>query len=347
MSIDSFVYKDGKLVEQIWFDYEYNSGRRSIYSSLNDGKVFVQTDYIWDYEIKSWVPETKDSLVYSTSVNFDGHLNRYTTDFLSEYTYNYHNSTWVCSDIFTKVNTECTPTNLVIAIKHADDSADSFDLKLIYKFRSTDWSEKNLAESIIQAKSSISGYYTTYKSVYDDSARYDYEIGRNDTLVCTEKHYSYKDSHLNDTLTVDLLFNGAVWDTARTYRYKLIYDSNGNNIISIESCLDKSTGNWRMFGKYVSYYSQVSSTVIHSVLSPSDQDFSTTLSLSAIHFFAPDIKGVDLYDIKGRKVRSIRKQASSVLTIGTAGSALRLSSGRYFARVICEKRTAILPLLIR
>ncbi len=323
LSMDSLVYQDGKLVEEVILDYEYNGGARSVYNSLNDGKIFVQTDYNWNYETKSWVPESKDSLVYSTPVNFDGHLNRYTTDLLSEYTYNYHNLKWFCSNIFAIEITECNATTLVVKkTMFSDEGTDPLDFKLIYKFRSTDWTEKNLSELLIQEKSSVSeSYYDIYKSVYDENARYDYQKDRNDTFVLIEKHFSYKDTHLNDTLTLDLFYNGITWDTS-AYRYKLIYDSNGNNIISIHSFLDTSTGNWRMQGKYVSYYSQMSSHVVHSVLSPSFEDFSITFSSSAIHFFAPDIQGVDLYDIKGCRVGSIRQQASSVLTIGTAGSAL-------------------------
>lgn len=277
--LDSSVYSGGVLTESI-YEYFSNtsgvvsaSGDRQTYGSFDGGKSFVMIYYNWNDSKKTWVPSTKDSMVYSVSGGSNGFISDY-SNLLGLYYWSYDTagSSWTTSQAFARVDAECNATTLTLGGKKLVAANKLGDAKEILTFNSSVWTYSNLIQDEDQVKDTVAGTYhdqnkftytmnangsETDQSFYwnattatlvpmsKDSTTYDAsglelsDVMWNGTatgLAISSIYLYYPDSHGNDTL--DAYYSYSSYTTAvdtSMYRYARTYDANGNNSVTIVS----------------------------------------------------------------------------------------------------------------
>jgi hypothetical protein len=231
------------------------------------------TYYIWNDSKKTWVLNTKDSMVYSTPNGNSYGLYNYTNLVGSYYwSYDTTGSSWTTIQAFARVDAECNATTLTLGGKKLVALNKLGDAKEILTFKSSDWTHANLIQDEIQVKDTVTG-------TYHGSSKFTYTINANGSetdqsffwnaatasLVCiskdsaifdangieisyviwsatanglaiSTKYLYFHDSHDNDTLEINYNFDTYTqqWDTTMS-RYARTYDGNGNNSVTITS----------------------------------------------------------------------------------------------------------------
>ncbi len=328
--VDSMIYRGGQLIESInmWYpnvglidtDTIYGSrdiiGGRVTYSYLDGGKVYVETHYDLS-SIKSWIPWQKDSLVFSAPFIYDGSGLQDLSRIIGDYSFYYYdtvNSTWECSTALTKVNAECDSMRLVLQgrgthfIRNGQDTVNLADVKDIFTFSSSNWSNQTLIETRHQEKDPVTGIYID-ANIFTMSPFYE-EFDEWDTtgngLVCLYKYY--RDSHGNDTF--QFYRPNAQRDPQEWYntRWLRTYDVHGNNVVTITS--SSSIGDdktWETTTKDTNYFAQVAVPIFSQPQAPSLQKASMAFSPGMVRFSGQGITVVNLYNaVAGRMVTSVK-----------------------------------------
>jgi hypothetical protein len=351
-SFDSTVYQNGKMIEKTQEHYSNDGsisyGYKYSFTYLNNEKTVVQTNYDWNDSLSNWIPNGKDSVIFSAPLNNTIHWDMIDLhSLLKYYMYAYKDSSWKSAGYLFKVDSECNETTVALSGKQL--SYDSLiDYKTINIYNSSIWSTDNLTEKKGQTKNPDGEFYDSYKIIYSANGYtdYDYEWDSTSKLpVCTHKNFDFTDSHKNDTLYLNCNFDTSSlsWDTSMI-RYTRTYDANGNNIITVES--NYNLGTWSFWSKDVNTFSQINVPVIHFAKAISRQNISILQTAGLIRFFAPDITGLKLYNIEGRLVTSVKQNAASFVTLNLAGPNTKISSGSYIAKLECKGAVNSIPVVI-
>ena len=309
------------------------------------GKTVVKTHFEWDATKSVLEPSYKDSAVYSASFSDEMDNHFLYTNFVGVYHTTFDaTGSFRPNDGFSVVknDSECNATTLVINNQYQNSTNDSsLNLnKSILTFKTTDWSESNLAEVRAQMKNPVSGIYNDYwKIVFTSTGNESYTWDTTaKSWVCDSKDFEFQDSHGKDSLMISCEYDldKLAWDTSSMYRYARTYDDNGNNLVSVESSFNTSIMSWYASTKEVNTFSRNDVPVVRSLQAPLVPKLSIFSKGKAVRFSAPGVTALNLYSASGRLVASVKQQPSASITLELSNFGRTISTGTYVAELVSK-----------
>lgn len=313
-SLDSSLYSDGNLTEIVTL--YYNSGAISVgsrysYALLDSGKNMVCIYFDWVNVKNKWVENQKFSIKYSAPVKLflsDSYSNSINTISEDIYIFDTSSLSWEISGHLAKIDTECNEKSFVLG-----GQLNGSDYKSVMIFKTLDWSDANIDDvSWNMAEYKIKTFFDSYS---------------NDTLT---QHYYYDSSF-------------STWDTTMIH-YARTYDANGKNIITINSECHKSEI-WQ--SKDVNIFSQIDVPVNHLIQAKPMRKISIITTPSTVHFEAPEITALNIFNATGRLIISIKQKASPSLYLDLAKTNCSITSGTYIAELVNKSGRNAYKIMLR
>lgn len=350
---------DGKTIVTTEYDWDATSSKwipemkDSLYNFLNDGKTIVSIRCSWDTVSSKWILEDKDSVVYNRTIKppYSEDFTAFT--FWGEYEYDSITSTWKLDESASRNDGECNSTTLVFDYKEMnfDDSISTG--KIIFTFNSSNWTEDNIVEMRMKSLNPAGEYYDTQKAIYSTDRLtnayywYGWDNVKNAPYL-EESQTTYYDTYKNDTLNISCFYNENTKSVdTNMYRINRVYDSNGNNITLIESSYNSYNKKWILDRKTVNTFAQISVPVTHFKKPDYQKDYTILQTAGSIRFSASNVIGLELYNVEGKLVKSIKQNVAPMITLNLTGSNEKISSGTYIARLICKDAVRSVPLVIK
>jgi hypothetical protein len=349
--LDSCVYANGSVIEEIQKDFTSGSviwGFRITYAPSTDGKFMVTYDYNWDTLKNTWVPLSRDSLILSGP-----YANFITGDFsaierMFAWTFDTALADWKFSGDYARVESECSPTTVVLAGTGSLYGSDSIaSQKIIYTFNSSVKMMKTLTGETLQILDSVSGAYKDYwglfytydQNGFQTSQRYASFDSVTMVMQDSYKYSMFPDAYGNDTLELDCDYtpvtaSTGIWDTIIDDRYARLYDANGNNVSIIASDFYPWDSTWHVQTKDTVFFAQVNSKVLHGPTPGISPDVVIRKTPASIRFSAPGISGLRLYDLSGRLVASMSQKPGASIELVFASHNAKITTGAYVARLM-------------
>jgi hypothetical protein len=254
---------------------------------------------------------------------------------------------WKISVDMARVESECTPTKVVLAGTWAMLAADSLSkCKMILSFLSPVKTINTMTGDTIQVADSVAGVYKDYwgllytynQNGFQTSQRYAFYDTVTKAMQDSYKVSMFPDAYGNDTLEVDCDYtpvtaSTGIWDTTIEDRFARLYDANGNTVSIITSFFDSFDSAWYVQTKDTVFFAQVNSKVLHGPTQGISSDVVIKKTLASIRFSASGISGLKLYDLSGRLVASMSQKPGPSLELVFASHNAKITTGTYVARL--------------